>query len=83
MSFECYVAALPLPVLQLIFSHVIEKQGSSVGLCRVSAVCKTWSEAVRSDPNWCGRSLIALHIPRVPVTQRTLQAAHPHPQDPG
>ncbi len=55
MSLDCCVAALPLPVLQLIFSHLIEQQGSSVGLCRVSAVCKTWSEAVRSDPNWCGR----------------------------
>ncbi len=55
MSLDCCIEALPLPVLQLIFSHVIEQQGSSVGLCRVSAVCKTWSEAVLSDPNWYGR----------------------------
>ncbi|DBB01868.1 hypothetical protein WJX77_005151 [Trebouxia sp. C0004] len=52
MSFDCFVAALPLPVLQLIFSHVLEQQGSSVGLCLVSAVCKSWSEAVQSDPSW-------------------------------
>ncbi|DBB14820.1 TPA: hypothetical protein ACH3X3_004426 [Trebouxia sp. C0006] len=52
MSLDCSVAALPFHVLQVIFSHVIDQQSSSVGLCRVSAVCKTWSEAVRSDPNW-------------------------------
>ncbi|KAA6425573.1 MAG: hypothetical protein FRX49_04470 [Trebouxia sp. A1-2] len=52
MSLDCCVAALPLPLLQLIFLHVVEQQGSSVGLCRVSAVCKAWSEAVLSDPDW-------------------------------
>ena len=84
MSLDCCVAALPLPVLQLIFPHVIEQEGSSVGLCRVSAVCKTWSKAVLSDPNWCGRLLLlCTSLAGVLVTLSTLQAAYQHPQHPG
>lgn len=83
MSLDCCVAALPLPLLQLIFLHVVEQQGSSVGLCRVSAVCKAWSEAVLSDPDWCGRlCTLCTSLAKISMRLSTLQAAYQHPQDP-
>lgn len=52
MSTAGGITTLPLPILHVVFSHIVHQYGSSVGLCRISAVCKIWAEAVSCDPNW-------------------------------